>query len=124
VADGCRPCAVLSTGERLDPSRLVLLGGRPIGCGSLRRAAAEQCGHVAGLVRQQREAVTGVGPIALGNFSDPIEKHFKSQGKRLADHVFRADGAAGNVVKRVAVRLNHAETGGLQAGVDAENSHS
>jgi hypothetical protein len=34
-----------------------------------------------------------------------------------------ADGAAGHVAQGMAVHVDHAETGGLQAGVDAEDAH-
>jgi len=64
-----------------------------------------------------------IGLVARVDFGDAVEQHLQARRQVAGAQVPRADGAAGHVAQRVAVRVDHAEAGGRQAGVDAENAH-
>ena len=61
-----------------------------------------------------------VGEFHLAN---AVKQHLQAPGQVAQGQLRGADGATGHVGELVAVHVYHAKTGGLQAGVDAKDSH-
>lgn len=65
----------------------------------------------------------GVGLVAAGDFRDAVEQQLEP-ARQVAERDARgADGAAGHVGQAVAVDVDHAESRGLQTGVDSKDAH-
>jgi hypothetical protein len=100
-----------------------------------REVVVDQRGHAGAtrLPQQQRRLRVDVdeddfdrrriGLVARDDFRDAVEQHLEPRRQVAGAQVPGADGAAGHVAQRMAVRIDHAEAGGRQAGVDTENAH-
>ncbi len=61
--------------------------------------------------------------VARGHLGDAVEQDLQAARQVAQGRARGADGAAGHVAQMVAVHVHHAEAGGLQAGIDAQDSH-
>jgi hypothetical protein len=60
-----------------------------------------------------------IGLVALDHFAHTLKQHLEPARQIGAFQVRGLDGAAGHVAKVLAVHVDHAEAGSLQAGVYA-----
>ena len=64
-----------------------------------------------------------VGLVAGYHLAHAVKQHFQARGQRLGVELLGGDGAADHVAQGRSLLINHAKTGGAQAGVDSQNPH-
>jgi hypothetical protein len=66
---------------------------------------------------------SAVGLVAPDHFADPIKQYLQSLGQVAARKVCGGDRATGHIAQLGAFAVQYAKAGGLQTGVNAEDSH-